>query len=107
MVILEMPWLAWHNPEIDWKIGEIKMMRCLEECGKQLRPMQGKSGWQKQKEEETKEKTERKQEEKEEKKKQKMVEVKKVAEEWKIWDEEEEVVRLEKDAKKLVLEKFH
>ena len=33
-VILGMPWLACHNPEIDWKTGEIKMTRCLEECGK-------------------------------------------------------------------------
>ena len=35
MVILGMPWLAWHNPEIDWKTGEVKMTRCPEECGKQ------------------------------------------------------------------------
>ena len=35
------------------------------------------------------------------------MEVKKVAEEWKIWDEEEEAVRLEAEAKKLVPEKFH
>jgi len=34
-VILGMPWLARHNPEIDWKMGEVKMMRCLEKCGKQ------------------------------------------------------------------------
>jgi len=34
-VILGMPWLAHHNPEINWKIGEVKMMRCPEECGKQ------------------------------------------------------------------------
>ena len=31
------------------------MMRCLEECGKQWRPKQGKSEWQKQKKEEKKE----------------------------------------------------
>ena len=36
-----------------------------------------------------------------------MIEVKKVAEEWEIWDEEEEVARLEAGAKKLVPEKFH
>jgi len=34
-VILGMPWLACHNPEIDWKTGEVKMTRCSEECGKQ------------------------------------------------------------------------
>jgi len=36
-----------------------------------------------------------------------MMEAKKVAEEWEIWDEEEEVVRLEKEARKLVLKHFH
>ena len=36
-VILEMPWLAHHNPEIDWKTEEVKMTRCSEECGKQWR----------------------------------------------------------------------
>ena len=34
MVILEILWLARHNPEIDWRTGEVKMTRCLEECGK-------------------------------------------------------------------------
>jgi len=33
-VILGMPWLAAHNPEIDWKKGEVKMMRCPPLCGK-------------------------------------------------------------------------
>jgi len=37
-VILEMPWLACHNLEIDWRIGKVKMTRCPEECGKQWRP---------------------------------------------------------------------
>jgi len=50
-----MPWLAHHNPEIDWKTGEVKMTRCPEKCGKQWRLKQGKPGWQKQKEEEVKE----------------------------------------------------
>ena len=35
MVILGMLWLAHHNPKIDWRTGEVKMTRCLEECGKQ------------------------------------------------------------------------
>ena len=109
-VILEMPWLAHHNPKIDWRTGEVKMMRCLEECGKQCRPVQGKSGWEKQKEEEAKEEAGRKREEKNKKKKQKkrkMMEVKKVAEEWEIWDEEEEAAKSEAEAKKMVLEKYH
>ena len=28
-VILGIPWLAVHNPEIDWKKREVKMTRCL------------------------------------------------------------------------------
>ena len=109
-VILGMPWLAHHNLEIDWRMGEVKMTRCLEECGKQWRPVQGKSGWEKQKEEEAKEEVRKKREEKEKKKKQKKgktVEVKKVAEEWEILDKKEEVARSEKEANKLVPEKFH
>jgi len=47
-VILDMPWLACHNPEIDWKIGEIKMTRCPDECGKKWRvKKQTKPGWKK------------------------------------------------------------
>jgi len=33
--------------------------------------------------------------------------VKRIAEKWEIWNEEEEVVKSEEEAKKLVLEKFH
>ena len=86
-MILGMPWLAHHNPEIDWRTGEVKMTRCLEECGKQWRPVQGKSGWEKQKEEEAKEEAGKKREEKEKKKKQKKgktMKVKKIAEKWEI-----------------------
>jgi len=63
------------------------MTRCPEECGKQWRPVQGKSGWEKQKEEEAKEEAGNKREEKDKRKKQKKgktMEVKKVVEEWKI-----------------------
>ena len=107
-----MPWLAHHNPEIDWRTREVKMTRCPEECGKQWRPAQGKSGWEKQKEEETKEEAEKKKEEREKEKKKKQkkrktMEVRKVAEEWEIWDEEEEAAKSEVEARKLVPEKFH
>ena len=110
IVILGMPWLAYHNPEIDWRTGEVKMTRCPEECGKQWRPVQGKLGWEKQKEEEAKEEAGKKREEKDKKKKQKKgktIEVKKVVEEWEIWNEEEEAAKSEAEAKKLVPEKFH
>jgi len=33
-VILGMPWLAAHNPEIDWEKGEVKMTRCPPICRK-------------------------------------------------------------------------
>ena len=33
-VILGMPWLAAHNPEIDWEKGEVRMTRCPPLCGK-------------------------------------------------------------------------
>jgi len=33
-VILGMPWLAAHNPEIDWEKGEVEMMHCPSICGK-------------------------------------------------------------------------
>ena len=53
---------------------------------------------------------EKRKEEKKKKKKSKkgrIVEVRKIAEEWEIWDEEEEVAKSEVEAKKLVPEKFH
>jgi len=54
-VILDMPWLGHHNPEIDWKTGEVKMTRCPEECGKKWRVgKQTKPGWKKQEEQEEK-----------------------------------------------------
>jgi len=33
-VILGMPWLAAHNPEINWETREVKMTRCLLLCGR-------------------------------------------------------------------------
>ena len=112
-IILGIPWLAHHNPKIDWRIGEVKMTRCPEECKKQRRLKQKKSGQEKQKEKEKKENLGKKQEKKEQKKKEKkkpkkkrMIEVKKVVEEWEIWDKEE-TEKLEEKAKKLVQERFH
>ena len=50
-----MPWLGCHNPEIDWKIGEVKIMRCPDECGKKWKVgKQMKPGWKKQEEKEEK-----------------------------------------------------
>ena len=43
-MILGMLWLTHHNLEIDWRIGEVNMMRYLKKCGKQWRPKQRKPG---------------------------------------------------------------
>jgi len=83
----------------------MKMTRCPEECEKQWRPVQGKSGWEKQKKEVGKRRKEKKKKKKQ--KKGKTMEVKKVAEKWEIWNEEEEAAKSEMEAKKLVPEKFH
>jgi len=32
-VILGMPWLAAHNSEVNWEMGEVKMTRCPPLCG--------------------------------------------------------------------------
>ena len=101
-IILGILWLACHNSEIDWKTGEVKMTRCLEECGKQWRSKQKKSGWQKQKEEEKKEERKEKK-----KKKPRKIEVQKIVKEWEIWDEEEEAAKSEAEVRKLVPEIFH
>ena len=36
-----------------------------------------------------------------------MIDIKRMVEEWEIWEEEEEAVKSEEEAKKLVLEKFY
>ena len=54
-VILGIPWLEYYNPEIDWKMVEVKMTRCPDECGKKWRvEKQTKLGWKKQEEKEEK-----------------------------------------------------
>jgi len=85
------------------------MTRYLEECGKQWGPKKGKSGWQKQKEEEGIKQEEKKKKKKKKKKpkKKKKMEVSKIAEEWEIWDEEKEAAKLEAEARRLVSERFY
>jgi len=39
-VILGMPWLQVHNPEINWETGEVKMMRCPPLCDRRLREVE-------------------------------------------------------------------
>jgi len=42
-MILGMPWLAAHNPEINWEMGEVKISRCPPWCGKQIKIEQRKA----------------------------------------------------------------
>jgi len=41
-VILGMPWLAAHNPEIDWEKGEVKIMHCPPICGRRKQEVKEK-----------------------------------------------------------------
>ena len=41
-VILEILWLVCHNSEIDWRTGEVKMLRRSEEYKRQQKPKQRK-----------------------------------------------------------------
>ena len=54
-VILGIPWLACHNPEIEWKTGKVQIMRYLNEYEKKWRmEKQTKPEWTKQQEKEEK-----------------------------------------------------
>jgi len=37
-----MPWLAAHNPEIDWEKGKVKMTQCPPICGRRKQETRGK-----------------------------------------------------------------
>jgi len=41
-MILGMPWLAAHNPEINWETGEVRMSRCPLWCSKQIKLQEAK-----------------------------------------------------------------
>ena len=41
-MILGMPWLAAHSPEINWELGEVRMSRCPPWCGKQIKQREAK-----------------------------------------------------------------
>jgi len=41
-MILGMPWLVAHNPEINWESEEVRMSRCPPWCGKQIKQREAK-----------------------------------------------------------------
>jgi len=43
-IILGMPWLQVHNPEINWETGEVKMTRCPLLCGRNIKLKEEKRG---------------------------------------------------------------
>ena len=97
-MILGMPWLGRHNPEIDWKIGEVKMTRYPDECRKKWKTeRQMKSEWKKQQEKEEK-KEMRRLTIKEEKTIARIMEEKK--------EEEEDLIEL-RVTEEMVLRRFH
>ena len=90
-MILGMLWLACHNPEIDWRIGEVKMTRCVVSSGGQSKGNQDGKSKRKKRKRKKKQKTKRERaeggerKEKEEKlRKKRTMEVKRVAEKWEI-----------------------
>jgi len=42
-IILGIPWLAAHNPEIDWEKEEVKMTQCPSICGKRKQEVKEKA----------------------------------------------------------------
>ena len=52
-------------------------------------------------------KREEKAEKQKKQKKERIIDIKRIEEEWEIWDENKEAVKLKAEAKKLVLKKFH
>jgi len=34
-MLLSILWFAYYNLEINWRMGEMKITRCLKKCGKQ------------------------------------------------------------------------
>ena len=100
-VILGMPWLVHYNAEIDWRMGEVQMMRYPEEYGKKWKiGRQTKSGWQKQKVKEKREDFRRPTIEEE-------IAIARIVEEKdEERDEEEDLIEL-RTVEKIVLRQFH
>ena len=83
-----------------WEIVEAKIRKVRIAETKERRKKEGD----KQEEKERKKENQRK---KKKTKESSIVEIKKVAEEWEIWDKEEEVAKSEAKVKKLVPKRFH
>jgi len=93
-VILGMPWLVAHNPEIDWEKGEVKMMRCPPWCGKNNRSEKARE----RKEEVRRRETRRAEEEKA---------ISWAVDEKEDWGKEEEIEINHCKIETMVLERFH
>jgi len=80
---------------VETKVGEIRVVETERRRGKtgsrERERRKGKGEGEKQKKQ----------------KKGKMIDIKKMAEEWEIWEKKEEAAKSEAEAKKLVPEKFH
>ena len=100
-------WLACHNPEIDWRMGEVQIMRCPEECGKKWRMgRQTKPRWQKQEEKEEWREKEKKEDFKRLTTEKEMVIVRIMEEKEEERDEEEDLIEL-RTVEEMVSRWFH
>jgi len=91
-VILGMPWLAAHNPEINWETGEVKITRCLPLCGRNK---------------EKKEKREKHRLEREKREVEEEAAIRWIADEKEDWGKEEEMEIDHQKIERMVPSKFH
>jgi len=94
-VILGIPWLQVHNPEIDWEKGEVKMTRCPPICRRYM----GKK--------EMGPEIKRRRKEKKEVQEDKIERIRWVADKKKDWDREEEMELDHRKVEAMVPQKFH
>ena len=83
-----------------------RVWKTVETKAEKTRVKKTKKQKKKMKWEEKKQKKEEKNKRKKKPKKERTIEVKKIVKEWEIWDEKEEIVKLEKEAKRLVPKRF-
>jgi len=91
-VILGIPWLAAHNPEINWETGEVKMTRCPLLCGRNK---------------EKKRKREKRKLEREKREVKEEAAIRWMADEKEDWGREEEIEMDHRKIEGMVPERFH
>ena len=101
-VILGMPWLAAHNPEINWEMGEVKMTRCPLLCGRNKEKKEKREKHRLEREKREKHRLEREKREVEEE-----AAISWIADEKEDWGKEEEMEINHQKIESMVPSKFH